>query len=1015
VAVVGEAHIVVRAITTGVAAEIAKALKDAEAMVKKEGYGLGQSFNDGFSRGMGKKKNLFGDLFDPKKAIAARKAWASLQRTGMTLQTGIGVLAGSIGALVTSLGALIGSAGGAAASLVSVGGAAIGAGIGMKLAGMALGGVTGPMKAVGTAAGGTKKTIKELREEMQQLRFDAEEAALSEKEAAMNLEKARNDLARVQDLPPNSMARREAELAYEQADLALRRAIDRNNDLQDEIKNGVKDTADASSGVDPYAGLTKSQRAFAKLLVDLKPKFDALKEAVAKGFLPALGNQIETLMSTNYPTLLRMFTGIGEALGDATDSVFGFINSSEGMSELETLFKNSEGVIRELGEAFGSVLDIILTLLNAAAPITQKFVEWISDSAEDFAKFLDAAAGDGSLQKFFEDASRVASDFGDIFGNIFNGFGDLITDSLKPGSGGDLLIQWLKGATEGFANMGEDSGFHKFMQDASNNAIKMFQALGGIFDVIMGMADDPAIGEFWTVIAEAEEPMRNLLENGAKAGPALADLVVQVTRIMESFGDSGQLEAFFGTLRDIAKSVADFFAQKQVKDFMAAVGPLIGTFLALGLALKVGAFGFRALLGTFNMFAAPFKYFFTTDVKTGMTQFQTLKQTMKGTFDNMKTAGKNAYTTVKDAAKYTFDQAKIGFKLLADNAKTAFSNAKSFATSMFDQTKIGFKLLAEQAKDAAKAVGGKLKAGFDAAKGAASKLGTAIANVTTALWKNTVQVAKNVAQWIAQKIALVASTIAQTAMRVATVIATGVQAAFNFVMALNPIYLIVAGVLALVAALIWFFTQTELGQEIWANFTRFLGEAWANIVQWFTDVWNGFITGFQTALGAIGDFFRNIWDGITGFFRGIINGYIGMVEGFVNFFIDGINNILRALNTIRVDPPDWFTDLTGLGEFGINIPLLGRIRLPRLAEGGVVSPSAGGTLAQIAEAGRPERVEPLDEDGLSKRDKVLINALGGGGAGVNITVNPSAGMDETALAALVSRRLAFELRKGAIA
>jgi hypothetical protein len=71
----------------------------------------------------------------------------------------------------------------------------------------------------------------------------------------------------------------------------------------------------------------------------------------------------------------------------------------------------------------------------------------------------------------------------------------------------------------------------------------------------------------------------------------------------------------------------------------------------------------------------------------------------------------------------------------------------------------------------------------------------------------------------------------------------------------------------------------------------------------------------------------------------------------------------------------------------------------------------GGTIARIGEAGRPERVEPLDPNGLSKRDKAIIDRLSGGG--VQITVNPSAGMDERELAALVSRQLAFQLRKGA--
>jgi len=108
--------------------------------------------------------------------------------------------------------------------------------------------------------------------------------------------------------------------------------------------------------------------------------------------------------------------------------------------------------------------------------------------------------------------------------------------------------------------------------------------------------------------------------------------------------------------------------------------------------------------------------------------------------------------------------------------------------------------------------------------------------------------------------------------------------------------------------------------------------------------------------------------------------------------------------------------LVGGQTWGIKISPIPKLKLPRLAAGGVVSPSAGGSMVTVAEAGRPERVEPLDQNGLSKRDKVLIDKLSGGGAGgINITVNPSQGMDEHELAANISRILGFQLRAGGIA
>ena len=144
-----------------------------------------------------------------------------------------------------------------------------------------------------------------------------------------------------------------------------------------------------------------------------------------------------------------------------------------------------------------------------------------------------------------------------------------------------------------------------------------------------------------------------------------------------------------------------------------------------------------------------------------------------------------------------------------------------------------------------------------------------------------------------------------------------------------------------------------------------------------------------------------------------MNGMIGYAEGFVNFFIDGLNAVIDKINAVRLPIPEIARGLFGgASELGFNIRKVGRVALPRLAEGGIVKATAGGVLSVIGEAGRNERVEPLDRTGLSQRDRAIIDRLSGG-RGTTINVYPSAGMDERDLADLVSRKLAFELRRGA--
>ena len=89
---------------------------------------------------------------------------------------------------------------------------------------------------------------------------------------------------------------------------------------------------------------------------------------------------------------------------------------------------------------------------------------------------------------------------------------------------------------------------------------------------------------------------------------------------------------------------------------------------------------------------------------------------------------------------------------------------------------------------------------------------------------------------------------------------------------------------------------------------------------------------------------------------------------------------LMGKTQIKIKIPDW---VPGLGGKMYGIP---PIPLLKMATGGVVYPQSGGVPAILAEAGRPERVEPLDANGLSARDKALIAQMvvemtGGRGGG----------------------------------
>lgn len=96
------------------------------------------------------------------------------------------------------------------------------------------------------------------------------------------------------------------------------------------------------------------------------------------------------------------------------------------------------------------------------------------------------------------------------------------------------------------------------------------------------------------------------------------------------------------------------------------------------------------------------------------------------------------------------------------------------------------------------------------------------------------------------------------------------------------------------------------------------------------------------------------WGGLAGFARSAFSAVLGAVRGPINGVISLVNSAISALNQVHVTVPSWVPKLGGQ-SFGLHLPLI-----PMLAEGGIVLPRTGGTLALLAERGQAEAVMPLN-------------------------------------------------------
>ena len=97
-----------------------------------------------------------------------------------------------------------------------------------------------------------------------------------------------------------------------------------------------------------------------------------------------------------------------------------------------------------------------------------------------------------------------------------------------------------------------------------------------------------------------------------------------------------------------------------------------------------------------------------------------------------------------------------------------------------------------------------------------------------------------------------AAVTALKSFDMAAKIAAAGQWVLNAAMNANPIMLVITAIGALVAGLIWFFTQTETGRAAWASFTAFLSSAWQSAVAFVTGLGQNIANFFtQTIPNAI--------------------------------------------------------------------------------------------------------------------------------------------------------------------
>lgn len=245
---------------------------------------------------------------------------------------------------------------------------------------------------------------------------------------------------------------------------------------------------------------------------------------------------------------------------------------------------------------------------------------------------------------------------------------------------------------------------------------------------------------------------------------------------------------------------------------------------------------------------------------------------------------------------------------------------------------------------------------------------------------------KSTAATVANTVAGTASRVAMVAVAAATGVVTAAQWLLNAALTANPIGIVIAAIVGLIAVFVLLYKKNETVRRIidavWSGIKTAIGA----VVGWFQNTAWPII---KTVAGYIGGYYKTLfgivkaaWNGIKGAISAVVGWFrdtawpkIKVVADLIGGIWSGIataaksafNLIASAWNNtvgrLSFSIPDW---VPGLGGRGWDVP-----DIPMLAAGGIVTRP---TLAMIGEAG-PEAVVPLSR------------GLRGGGAHVEVHVN----------------------------
>lgn len=535
------------------------------------------------------------------------------------------------------------------------------------------------------------------------------------------------------------------------------------------------------------AALPPPARGFARQLAGLRPELSRLRGLAAAGLFPGLTAALRDARGL-LPAVRAGVSGTAGALGELARRAGAMTATPLFRRDAATILATNTRVIRLLGAGALHLGDAFRHVLVAAQPL----VLWLARLGNRLATHADhairAARQSGALARFFDRTRQVTAQLGTILGNLGRILGSVLSAARPLGEG---LLATLTRLTGQWA---------RFLSSTQGQA-----DLAGIF-----ARARPAIEAVGRLLGDVTRAFAGLA-GGTNLGPTIDQLRTQLLPVLTSMAHS-ITGAFTPALIEAVTNLARVFNALSgdsggLTVFVTTVGRLAGV-LATLLESSPGVAGATANLLTF--------------------------------------------AAIGKALNFT--AAITGIKTLVSGAVGATKGVAGL---------IGGLRGVEGATGGAARIGGILRTVGSGAATAAASVASAVGSIAAAVGRMAAAAAAAAArgavafaQLAAQAATATARVVAQVAIQVARWVFLGVQALANaarvaaaWLIALGPIGIVVAAVIAAVILII----------RNWGKIGPFLSRLWNGLKGIAARAWNAVKTAITTAVQAVLSWIRGHW------------------------------------------------------------------------------------------------------------------------------------------------------------